>query len=105
MYYGKDRYYEPVHSFGKMNIYDDWKREHSACRDDVTLTDMSFMSKYLVQGRDAGEFLNYISTADVNQADGTITYTQWLDNSGKMQADLTVTRLDDEKFMVVATDT
>ncbi len=32
-------------------------------------------------------------------------YTQWLDDRGKLQADLTVTKLEEEKFMVVATDT
>jgi hypothetical protein len=32
-------------------------------------------------------------------------YTQWLDETGRLQADLTVTKLSEEKFMVVATDT
>ena len=36
---------------------------------------------------------------------GTITYTQWLDDAGQLQADLTVTKLDDDRFWVVATDT
>ena len=34
-----------------------------------------------------------------------ITYTQWLDERGKLEADLTVTKLDDERFWVVASDT
>ena len=34
-----------------------------------------------------------------------ITYTQWLNHMGKLEADLTVTKLDDEKYFVVATDT
>src|SRR5690606_20336784 len=34
-----------------------------------------------------------------------ITYTQWLNEKGTLEADLTVTKLDDERFMVVATDT
>jgi len=67
--------------------------------------DMSFMSKFLVQGRDAGECLNRLSTADVNGEVGTITYTQWLNADGKMEADLTVTKLAEDRFMVVATDT
>jgi 4-methylaminobutanoate oxidase (formaldehyde-forming) len=67
--------------------------------------DMSFMAKFLVQGRDAGEFLNYVSANDVDGKAGMITYTQWLNHSGKLEADLTVIKFDDEKFMVVATDT
>jgi 4-methylaminobutanoate oxidase (formaldehyde-forming) len=35
-----------------------WEREHRACRESVCLIDMSFMSKFLVQGRDAGAALN-----------------------------------------------
>jgi 4-methylaminobutanoate oxidase (formaldehyde-forming) len=34
-----------------------------------------------------------------------ITYTQWLNESGTLEADLTVTKLTDERFLVVVTDT
>jgi len=67
--------------------------------------DMSFMAKFLVQGRDAGQVLNWISANNVDGAAGQITYTQWLNEGGKLEADLTVTKLDDEKFWVVASDT
>ena len=36
---------------------------------------------------------------------GRITYTQWLNEQGLLEADLTVTKLDDERFFVVVTDT
>jgi len=71
----------------------------------VIVMDMSFMSKFLVEGRDAGARLNHLSANDVDTEPGTITYTQWLDPSGRLQADLTVTKLDDDRFWVVATDT
>ena len=67
--------------------------------------DMSFMSKFLVQGRDAGHVLNHISANDVDGDVGRITYTQWLNDKGTLEADLTVTKLSDEEFMVVVTDT
>jgi 4-methylaminobutanoate oxidase (formaldehyde-forming) len=67
--------------------------------------DMSFMSKFLVQGRNAGRVLNHISANDVDGEAGRITYTQWLNDKGTLEADLTVTKLDDEHFMVVVTDT
>jgi glycine cleavage system aminomethyltransferase T len=34
-----------------------------------------------------------------------ITYTQWLNDDGKLEADLTVTKLADDEFYVVASDT
>eukprot|EP00468_Gymnochlora_sp_CCMP2014_P000089 CAMPEP_0167743692 /NCGR_PEP_ID=MMETSP0110_2-20121227/2155_1 /TAXON_ID=629695 /ORGANISM="Gymnochlora sp., Strain CCMP2014" /LENGTH=829 /DNA_ID=CAMNT_0007628087 /DNA_START=623 /DNA_END=3109 /DNA_ORIENTATION=+ len=92
-------------SFGKHEWFPIWKKEHDAVREGVGLIDMSFMSKFLVQGRDAGKMLNYLSTANVDEDSEMITYTQWLDDSGHMQADLTVTKMTDEKYFVVATDT
>jgi heterotetrameric sarcosine oxidase gamma subunit len=71
----------------------------------VILMDMSFMSKFLVQGRDAGRVLNHISANDVDGPAETITYTQWLNERGKLEADLTVSKLADDRFFVVVTDT
>jgi 4-methylaminobutanoate oxidase (formaldehyde-forming) len=67
--------------------------------------DMSFMSKFRVEGRDAGRLLNRLSANDVDGPPGRITYTQWLNEGGTIEADLTVTKLDDERFWVVASDT
>jgi len=63
------------------------------------------MSKFLVQGKDAGRFLNRLSTANVDGDCETITYTQWLNEQGKLQGDLTIVKMAQDKFMVVATDT
>ena len=92
-------------SWGRENWFPWWAEEHRAVREDVALTDMSFMSKFLVQGRDAGRALNFISANDVDGPAGTITYTQWLNDRGLLEADLTVTKLDDARFLVVVTDT
>lgn len=92
-------------SWGRQNWFPYWRAEHEAAREGVIVMDMSFMSKFLVQGRDAGRMLNFVSANDVDGAAGVITYTQWLDAGGKLQADLTVTKLDDERYWVVASDT
>ncbi|MFO1265480.1 MAG: FAD-dependent oxidoreductase, partial [Rubrivivax sp.] len=82
-----------------------WEAEHRAARENVVLMDMSFMGRFLVQGRDAGRCLNHICTNDVDGADGRITYTQWLNAGGLLEGDLTVTRLAADRFLVVVTDT
>jgi 4-methylaminobutanoate oxidase (formaldehyde-forming) len=92
-------------SWGRQNWFPYWEAEHKATREGVILMDMSFMSKFRVEGRDAGRLLNFISANDVDGAPGVITYTQWLNEGGKIEADLTVTKLDDERYWVVATDT
>ncbi len=92
-------------TFGKPPWFPQWQREHQAAREGVIVMDMSFMSKFLVEGRDAGRLLNWISANNVDGTSGQITYTQWLDEAGKLQGDLTVTKLDDDKYWVVASDT
>jgi 4-methylaminobutanoate oxidase (formaldehyde-forming) len=99
--------HEPVAdrlTWGRPNWFPWWEAEHRACREGVVAMDMSFMGKFMVQGRDAGAFLNYISANEVNAEAGKITYTQWLNEAGTIEADLTVIKLDDETFMVVTSD-
>ncbi|MDH5234207.1 MAG: FAD-dependent oxidoreductase, partial [Gemmatimonadota bacterium] len=103
---------EPL-TFGRPASWENWKAEHEACRTGVILMDMSFMSKFLVQGRDAGRVLNWISANNVDGKHGRTTYTQWLNAEGKLEADLTVTKLEETfgsgdvgtRFLVVASDT
>ncbi|MEE9228409.1 MAG: FAD-dependent oxidoreductase [Acidimicrobiia bacterium] len=92
-------------SWGRQNWFPYWQTEHEAAREGVILMDMSFMSKFLVQGRDAGPLMERLSANRVDGEPGVITYTQWLNDAGTIEADLTVTKLDEERFWVVATDT
>jgi 4-methylaminobutanoate oxidase (formaldehyde-forming) len=92
-------------TWGRPDWFPHWEAEHHAARNDVIVMDMSFMAKFLVQGKDAGERLNWISANDVDGEPGVITYTQWLSEQGLLEADLTVTKLDDDRFWVVASDT
>eukprot|EP01084_Bolivina_argentea_P090472 163023_1 len=89
------------------NYWKYWQREHKCIRENVGLIDMSFMSKFLIQGNDkCGEELNYLCNNDINKYNNMITYTQWLDEYGYLQGDLTVTKLNEKnKFLVVITDT
>jgi glycine cleavage system aminomethyltransferase T/glycine/D-amino acid oxidase-like deaminating enzyme len=92
-------------TWGRPAWWDRWAREHQAARDGVVAMDMSFMGKFLVQGRDAGTVLDRISAKAINGAEGRITYTQWLNDSGRLEADVTVAKLESDRFLVVVTDT
>jgi len=92
-------------TWGRPQWFEQWRAEHVAVREGVGLMDMSFMSKFLVQGRDAGALLDELSANAVNGESGVITYTQWLNDRGLLEADLTVTKLDDDRYWVVASDT
>jgi 4-methylaminobutanoate oxidase (formaldehyde-forming) len=95
----------PKLTWRRPSWFEYWRAEHEATREGVIVMDMSFMAKFLVQGRDAGRILNQLSANDVDKQTGLITYTQWLNEGGTIEADLTVTRLGDERYWVVASDT
>ncbi len=91
-------------SWGRQNWFPYWADEHRAVREGVGIMDMSFMSKFMVQGRDAGRALDRLSANAVDGEPNVITYTQWLNEQGTIEADVTVTKLDEESFLVVASD-
>ena len=95
----------PRYGWGRPDWFAHWADEHRAVREGVGLIDMSLMSKFLVQGRDAGRELEQVSANRVDGEAGRITYTPWLNDAGRLEADLTVTKLADDRFLVVATDT
>src|SRR6516164_2295452 len=92
-------------SWGRPDWFGYWAAEHDAARTGVILMDMAFMAKFDVQGRDAGRVLERISANRVDGEAGRITYTQWLNEGGTLEADLTVTKLGEDRFWVVASDT
>ena len=92
-------------TWGRPAFWDLWRAEHEAARQAVILMDMSFMSKFRVHGPGAGRLLDTLSANAVDGDAERIVYTQWLNEAGLLEADLTVTKLADGEFLVVATDT
>src|SRR5256886_14394993 len=64
--------------------------------------DTSSFGKLLVQGRDAEAVLQRVSAGDVAVEPGRIVYTQWLNAHGGIEADVTVTRLAETRFLVLS---
>ena len=64
--------------------------------------DLTPMSKFHVQGRDAQKVLNHISARDVDVEVGRCVYTTWLNERGTIEADLTVARLAEDRYQVVS---
>ncbi len=89
------------YSYGRQNWFEACQSECDAVRDRVALFDQTSFAKFLVQGPDAARLLDRISTASMDVPMGKIVYTQWLNERGGIEADLTVTRVGEEEFMVV----
>jgi glycine cleavage system aminomethyltransferase T/glycine/D-amino acid oxidase-like deaminating enzyme len=92
------------YSWGRQNWFEYVAGEHKAAREDVILMDLTHMSKFLVQGRDAEMVLNYICANDVAVPVGRIVYTQWLNERGTIEADMTVTRLAEDVYLLICVD-
>jgi glycine cleavage system aminomethyltransferase T/glycine/D-amino acid oxidase-like deaminating enzyme len=93
---------EYEYSFGRQNWFANNAQEHACVRNAVGVIDQSSFSKYSVEGADAETFLNQICANNVSVAVGRMVYTQWLNARGGIEADVTVTRLAADKFLVVS---
>jgi 4-methylaminobutanoate oxidase (formaldehyde-forming) len=89
------------YSWGRQNWFSNNAEEHAAVRERVGIFEQSSFAKLMVLGRDAVRVLNRIATANVDVAVGRCVYTQFLNAAGGIEADLTVTRLAADRFLVV----
>ena len=92
---------EYVYSFSRQNWFDHSAAEHRAVRENVGLFDQTSFAKFRLQGPGAEEVLNQVSANDVAVEAGRIVYTQWLNDRGGIEADLTVTREAEDRYLIV----
>jgi heterotetrameric sarcosine oxidase gamma subunit len=90
-----------TYGWGRQNWFSNNAEEHAAVRERVGVFEQSSFAKLMVVGRDAAEILNRIATANVDVSVGRCVYTQFLNSAGGIEADLTVTRLAADRFLVV----
>ncbi len=96
---------EVAQSWGRQPYWSLVEEEHRAVREAVGLLDMSFMCKFVVEGRDAAAVVDRVVVSDAAGAPvGRVVYTAACHGGGGMWADLTFTRLAEDKFLVVGTD-
>ena len=68
----------------------------------MALFDQTSFSKYLLTGADAEQVLQWLCTADVGVEPGRTVYTGMLNARGTYEADITVTRLSADEFLLVS---
>jgi glycine cleavage system aminomethyltransferase T/glycine/D-amino acid oxidase-like deaminating enzyme len=89
------------YSYGRQNWFGQSAAEHHAVRAQVGLFDQSSFGKFLLKGADAVTVLGRICANEVDVAVGKIVYTQWLNDRGGIEADLTVTREAEDAYLIV----
>ncbi len=77
------------------------RMETLAALDAAVMIDQSMYAKYLVQGPDALAALSRVASANLNRPVGTSVYTPFLNEGGGIEADVTVTRMAEDRFLVV----
>jgi 4-methylaminobutanoate oxidase (formaldehyde-forming) len=85
--------------------HQNWSRaigyEHLQTRENAGLFDETSFNKIEVRGPGAPAFLNRVCAGDINKPVGTIIYTECLNPRGGIECDFTVTRLEEERFLII----
>jgi len=76
--------------------------EQVSTRTGVTVFDQTSFSKYVLKGRDTASALQWLCTADVDVPVGRSVYTGMLNSRGTYEADVTVTRVADDEYLIVS---
>jgi glycine cleavage system T protein len=82
-----------------------WSRaigyEHIQTREHAGLYDETSFNKLEVRGPGALAFLNYVCANDIDRPVGTVVYTECLNPRGGIECDFTVTRLAEDRFLII----
>ncbi|MFZ2098839.1 MAG: FAD-dependent oxidoreductase [Anaerolineales bacterium] len=76
-------------------------KEHQATRENVTLFDLTSFGKVEVSGEGALQLLQRVADSDIDRPVGSAIYTQFLNARGGVEADLTISHLANDRFMVI----
>jgi glycine cleavage system aminomethyltransferase T len=93
---------EVRYDFERPSWFDALADEVRATREGVALYDLSTYSKFLVQGSAAVDGMQRLCTSNVDVASGRIVYTLVCNERGGIEMDPTVTRLAEDRFLVLA---
>ena len=96
---GQKRSYE--YTWKRQNWFENSAREHRSVRENIGMYDMSSFGKIRIEGRDATKFLNFVAGGQYDVEIGKIVYSQFLNNAGGIEADVTITRLTESAYLVV----
>jgi 4-methylaminobutanoate oxidase (formaldehyde-forming) len=87
--------------WGKPPYFERIEQEHIATRERVCLFDLSSFGKIDLKGAGALTLLQRVTDNDMDKPAGSIIYTQFLNANGGIEADLTVTRLEEDHFRII----
>ena len=87
--------------WGRSPYFEQVGEEHRAVRERVGLLDMTSFGKIDVRGSGALALLQRLACNNIDKPVGSLTYTQFLNDHGGIESDLTIVRLGEEYFRVI----
>ena len=94
-----------VYSHTRPNWFEHAAAECQAARTAAILIDQSSFGKHLIQGRDACTRLQHLCAGNVDVPVGKLVYTHMLNRRGGIEADITVNRLSEDRFLIISSAT
>ena len=91
-----------TYTFRRSNAFDAVGNECKAVREKVALMDLSTFAKYDVEGKDALSFLNRVCANNMPKKDGGVALAHLLSDKGRIEGEVTVTRLSENHFYVLS---
>ena len=92
---------EYKYSWKRQNWFPNFAEEHNAIRNSVGLFDLSSFGKIRLFGKDSENVLQKICGNNISVPKGKIVYTQFLNDQGGIEADVTITKISEEEFIIV----
>ncbi len=101
MWFSKKQIPKYKYSYGYQNWYKEAQRECFSTRDNVSFFDLSPFIKFDISGKFAHEQLQRLCSNYIKNLNGKTTYSQMLNQSGGIEADITVSCLRENYFRVI----
>ena len=89
------------YSFGYQNWYSSAKNECLNTRNNLSFFDLTPFVKFDLSGKNTHDQLQYLCANNVKNIEGKTTYTQMLNQSGGIEADVTISCLKENYFRVI----
>lgn len=97
-------YYNQIskyYTFGWAKNFNIIQKEHFNCRNNTVLFNQSSFGKFIISGEQSKELLDTLCTNNIKSKIGTTTYTLMCNESGGIEADITVNCIDDNKYYIL----
>ena len=90
------------YSYKRNNSFEYIKRECENIQNNVGILDLSTFAKYEISGEESENFLDRLTANKIPQSEGSIVLTHLLNEKGRIQSELTITRFSSNYFYVLS---